>query len=182
MANIMQMGDEPKYLGSWDLYEQPNQKIQVTIKEIKEEFVEGSKGTKEKKAVCYFTENFKPMILNIENKKRLARLFGTRESSAFIGKRIEIGYEKVKAFGDIHDALRITPRKISQTAAYNAPKCEACKKDIQPRGNMDAASMAKYTAQKYGKALCAACATQLAAQMKAAENAEQPQEEANADE
>ena len=41
MANIMQMGDEPKYLGSWDLYEQPNQKIQVTIKEIKEEFVEG---------------------------------------------------------------------------------------------------------------------------------------------
>ncbi len=180
--NIMQMGDEPKYLGSWDLYELPNQKIQVTIREIREEAVEDTKGQKKKKAVMYFAENVKPMILNIENKKRLAKIFMTRDNAAFVGKRIEIGYEKVKAFGDIHDALRIVPRKISQTAAYNAPKCEACKKDIQPRGNMDAASMAKYTAQKYGKALCAACATQLAAQMKAAENAEQPQEEVNADE
>ena len=169
MSNIMQMGDEPKYLGSWDLYEQPNQKIQVTIKEIKEEFVEGSKGTKEKKAVCYFTENFKPMILNIENKKRLARLFGTRESSAFIGKRIEIGYEKVKAFGDIHDALRITPRKISQSAARTAPKCESCGGEIQPRGNTSAEQLAAYTKNKYGRALCAACATKLAAEVKNAD-------------
>ncbi len=169
MANIMQMGDEPKYLGSWDLYEQPNQKIQVTVKEIREEFVEGSKGTKEKKAVCYFTENFKPMILNIENKKRLARLFGTRESSAFIGKRIEIGYEKVKAFGDIHDALRITPRKISQLAARTAPKCENCGGEIQPRGNTSAEQIAAYTKNKYGRALCAACATKLAAEVKNAD-------------
>lgn len=169
MSNIMQMGDEPKYLGSWDLYEQPNQKIQVTVKEIREEFVEGSKGTKEKKAVCYFTENFKPMILNIENKKRLAKLFGTRESSAFIGKRIEIGYEKVKAFGDIHDALRITPRKISQSAARTAPKCENCGGEIQPRGNTSAEQLALYTKSKYGRALCAACATKLAAEVKNAD-------------
>ena len=169
MSNIMQMGDEPKYLGSWDLYEQPNQKIQVTVKEIKEEFVEGSKGTKEKKAVCYFTENFKPMILNIENKKRLAKLFGTRESSAVIGKRIEIGYEKVKAFGDIHDALRITPRKIAQSAARTAPKCESCGGEIQPRGNTSAEQLAAYTKNKYGRALCAACATKLAAEVKNAD-------------
>ena len=75
MANIMQMGDEPKYLGSWDLYELPNQKIQVTIKAIREEYVEDTKGQKKKKAVMYFVEAVKPMILNIENKKRLAVLY-----------------------------------------------------------------------------------------------------------
>ena len=66
--------------------------------------------------------------------------------------------------------------------AVKAFKCESCGKNIMARGNMDAAGMAKYTKQKYGKALCADCATQIAAQMKAAESAEQPQEEAeNAD-
>ena len=80
MANIMQMGDEPKYLGSWDLYELPNQKIQVTIKAIREEYVEDTKGQKKKKAVMYFAEAVKPMILNIENKKRLSKLFFTRDS------------------------------------------------------------------------------------------------------
>ena len=156
MANIMQMGDEPKYLGSWDLYELPNQKIQVTIKAIREEFVEDTKGQKKKKAVMYFVEAVKPMILNIENKKRLSKLFFTRDSDAFIGKRIEIGYEKVKAFGDIHDALRVVPRLLPQSKTYTAPKCESCGGEIQPRGNNSA------------EALCSACATRMATELRAA--------------
>lgn len=169
MANIMQMGDEPKYLGSWDLYELPNQKIQVTIKAIREEFVEDTKGQKKKKAVMYFAEAVKPMILNIENKKRLSKLFFTRDSDAFIGKRIEIGYEKVKAFGDIHDALRVVPRLLPQSKTYTAPKCESCGGEIQPRGNTSAEQLALYTKSKYGRALCAACATKLAAEVKNAD-------------
>ena len=162
MANIMQMGDEPKYLGSWDLYELPNQKIQVTIKAIREEFVEDTKGQKKKKAVMYFVEAVKPMILNIENKKRLSKLFFTRDSDAFIGKRIEIGYEKVKAFGDIHDALRVVPRLLPQSKTYTAPKCESCGGEIQPRGNNSAEQIAAYTKKKYGQALCSTCATRMA--------------------
>ena len=168
MANIMQMGDEPKYLGSWDLYELPNQKIQVTIKAIREEFVEDTKGQKKKKAVMYFVEAVKPMILNIENKKRLSKLFFTRDSDAFIGKRIEIGYEKVKAFGDIHDALRVVPRMIPQSKTYTAPKCESCGGEIQPRGNNSAEQIAAYTKKKYGQALCSTCATRMATELRAA--------------
>ena len=168
MANIMQMGDEPKYLGSWDLYELPNQKIQVTIKAIREEFVEDTKGQKKKKAVMYFVEAVKPMILNIENKKRLSKLFFTRDSDAFIGKRIEIGYEKVKAFGDIHDALRVVPRLLPQSKTYTAPKCESCGGEIQPRGNNSAEQIAAYTKKKYGQALCSTCATRMATELRAA--------------
>ncbi len=168
MANIMQMGDEPKYLGSWDLYELPNQKIQVTIKAIREESVEDTKGQKKKKAVMYFVEAVKPMILNIENKKRLSKLFFTRDSDAFISKRIEIGYEKVKAFGDIHDALRVVPRLLSQSKTYTAPKCESCGGEIQPRGNNSAEQIAAYTKKKYGQALCSACATRMATELRAA--------------
>ena len=168
MANIMQMGDEPKYLGSWDLYELPNQKIQVTIKAIWEESVEDTKGQKKKKAVMYFVEAVKPMILNIENKKRLSKLFFTRDSDAFIGKRIEIGYEKVKAFGDIHDALRVVPRLLPQSKTYTAPKCESCGGEIQPRGNNSAEQIAAYTKKKYGQALCSTCATRMATELRAA--------------
>ena len=168
MANIMQMGDEPKYLGSWDLYELPNQKIQVTIKAIREEFVEDTKGQKKKKAVMYFVEAVKPMILNIENKKRLSKLFFTRDSDAFIGKRIEIGYEKVKAFGDIHDALRVVPRLLPQSKTYTAPKCESCGGEIQPRGNNSAEQIAAYTKKKYVQALCSTCATRMATELRAA--------------
>ena len=168
MANIMQMGDEPKYLGSWDLYELPNQKIQVTIKAIREESVEDTKGQKKKKAVMYFVEAVKPMILNIENKKRLSKLFFTKDSDAFIGKRIEIGYEKVKAFGDIHDALRVVPRLLPQSKTYTAPKCESCGGEIQPRGNNSAEQIAAYTKKKYGQALCSTCATRMATELRAA--------------
>ena len=173
MANIMQMGDEPKYLGSWDLYELPNQKIQVTIKAIREEYVDDTKGQKKKKAVMYFAEAVKPMILNIENKKRLSKLFFTRDSDAFIGKRIEIGYEKVKAFGDIHDALRVVPRMIPQSKTYTAPKCQSCGGEIQPRGKSTAEQIAAYTTQKYGQALCAVCATKVAAKLQEASNADE---------
>lgn len=160
--DIMRMGDEPKYLGSWDLYELPGQKLQVTIKAIREEAVENTKGQKEKKAVMHFAEDVKPMILNIENKKRLTKLFGTKNDAALVGKRIVIGYEKVKAFGDIHDALRIVPKLLQQQAAQHIVtfKCDICKNDIQPASGMTSEQVAAYTKNKYGMALCASCASQ----------------------
>lgn len=161
--DIMRMGDEPKYLGSWDLYELPGQKIKATIREIRVEPVEDTKGQRKNKAVMYFVEDIKPMILNIENKKRLAKIFSTKENTMLAGKIIEIGYEKVKAFGDIHDALRVVPRKLPQqnTAQNtNLPKCESCGGLIQATKSMTGEQVAKYTQNKYGKALCAACAAQ----------------------
>lgn len=158
--DIMRMGDEPKFLGSWDLYELPGQKMQVTIKAIREEFVENTKGQKEKKAVMHFVEDVKPMILNIENKKRLAKLFSTKNNDDLAGKRIEIGYERVKAFGDIHDALRIVPRQIQQANPKPVAlcKCESCGGDIHPTKSMTAEEVRNYTKAKLGKSMCSACA------------------------
>lgn len=163
MPDIMQMGKGSNYLGSWDLYDSPNQKIQVTIAKVQDEEVI-NQGKKETATVCYFVERqYKPMILNVTNKKTLAKLFKTTRSENYIGKRIEIGYEKVKAFGKISDALRITMTQVSQQPVQQAaPKCESCGNDIKPAGNMTAEQTAWYTKQKYGKQLCSVCATKLA--------------------
>ena len=47
MPDIMQMGKGSNYLGSWDLYDSPNQKIQVTIAKVQDEEVinQGKKET-----------------------------------------------------------------------------------------------------------------------------------------
>ena len=84
---------------------------------------------------------------------------------------MKIGTDKVKAFGGVHDALRI--RQIVPTAptktgsaqpgtAQSAPKCSECGNPIAAAGGMNPEQVAQYTAKKYGKALCGECATKAA--------------------
>ena len=163
IMDIMKIGEKnPNYLGSFDLYDMPKTELTVTIKKIVDEEIVSERG-KERTAVCYFAENYKPMILNSTNKKRLAKLFRSTDTDAMVGKRITIGVEEVKAFGDIHDALRIKKKLPTQ----NIPKvqeevffCEQCGGKILPFANKDSKYMAGYTKEKYGKALCSKCATE----------------------
>lgn len=157
MADIMLMGKNPNYMGSWDLDEQPNRQITLTISHIKDEEV-AVNGQKEVCTACYWAEGtHKPMILNVTNKKRLCKLYKTKDTDKLKGKAVTITTERVKAFGDIYDALRIVP-KIPQVKKAVLPKCEQCGKDIQPAYNMTADQMAAYTKTKYGKAMCGECA------------------------
>lgn len=157
MSDIMKMGKNPNYLGSWDLDELPNREITLTIEKIvDEEVIANGKG--ENCTVCYWTDSaFKPMILNVTNKKRICRLYKTKETEKLKGKSVIIGIEKVKAFGDVHDALRIKP-KMPQPANAVKPKCEQCGKDITAAGNMTPEQVAAYRRNRYGKALCDDCA------------------------
>ena len=160
MPDIMKMGKNPNYLGSWDLDELPNREVILTVEKIVDEEVVTA-GQKEIATVCHWTDKaFKPMILNVTNKKVICKLYKTKDTEKLKGKSVIIGIERVKAFGDIYDALRFRPRipKIENTAA---PKCETCKKDIQASGGMNPDQVAAYTKQKYGKCLCAECATAL---------------------
>ena len=159
--DIMLMGKNPNFLGSWDLYDLPNNKIQVTIAKIVDEEIV-NQGKKENATVCHFKEKYKPMILNLTNKKTLSKLFKTIDTDKLIGKRIEIGYENIKAFGKVHDALRISNRLISQTTEVKIVKCEICNNDIQPMSRMTSEQVAEYTKNKYGQALCSVCATKKA--------------------
>lgn len=158
MADLMKMGKNPNYLGSWDLEEQPNRELILTIDHIVDEEVV-TNGKSEVCTVCHWTDKaYKPMIWNITNKKTVARLYKTKDTEKLKGKAVVIGIDKVKAFGGVHDALRIRGR-IPQIKAAIFPKCENCKKDITPQGSMTAEKVAEYTKSKYGRCLCGACAT-----------------------
>lgn len=158
MPNIMKMGSNPEYLGSWDLEEQPNREITLTIDRIVDEKVV-TNGQSEVCTVIYWTEkDVKKMIINITNKKTLARLYKTTDTEKLKGKAVTIGIDKVKAFGDVHDALRIR-KKIPQAVNVALPKCEKCGQDIAPAYGMNPEQVASYTAEKYGKRLCSGCAT-----------------------
>ena len=154
----MKMGKNPNYLGSWDLDELPNREAILTIEKIiDEEVVTGTQ--KESCTICYWTDSaFNPMILNVTNKKTICKLHKTKDNEKLKGKSVIIGIERVKAFGDIHDALRIRPR-MPQIVSAVKPKCENCGKEINASGNLNPAQVAAYTKKKYGKSLCAECAT-----------------------
>ncbi len=156
MPDIMLMGKNPNYLGSWDLYDIPGQEIIATISMLRDEEVINN-GQKEGCTVMHFEEKYKPMILNLTNKKMLAKLYKTKSSEKLVGKRVKIGFEKVKAFGKIHDALRIK-NEIPKEITAPAPKCESCGKDIAAAYGMNPQQLSEYTFKTYGKKLCSDCA------------------------
>lgn len=161
MADIMKMGKNPNYLGSWDLDELPNREVILTVERIVDEEVMANM-QKEIATVCHWTDKaFKPMILNVTNKKTICKLYKTKDTEKLKGKSVVIGIDRVKAFGDIHDALRIRHR-IPKVKSANTPKCENCNKEIQASNNMNSEQVAAYTKTKYGKCLCAECATAIA--------------------
>lgn len=163
MSDIMKMGKNPNYLGSWDLEDQPNREVTLTIDRITDEEVV-TNGSKEVCTACYWTDKaFKPMILNVTNKKRLCKLYKTKDTEKLKGKAVIIGIDQVKAFGDVHDALRIRPR-MPQIPSTKKHKCESCGKDIEAFGSMNAEQVAAYRKNKYGKALCNECAQKAAAE------------------
>lgn len=54
------------------------------------------------------------------------------------------------------------PTGNKPASASSTPHCEGCGKPIAGFGKMNAAEMAKYTKDKYGRALCSECAKQAA--------------------
>ncbi len=147
----------PDYLGAYSL--EPGQDIVLTIERVQVETVTGPEGKKEECVVCYWREREKPMILNSTNAKMIQKLLKTPYIEEWSGHRIQIGVEMVKAFGEIVDALRVRNFLPEEKAV----KCECCGEDIKPAHGMNSAQLAAYTRSKYGRALCAACATKEAA-------------------
>lgn len=174
MPDIMKMGKNPNYLGSWDLDELPNREATLTIAKIVDEDVIGNAGTKERCTVCYWQEGgVKPMILNITNKKTICKLYHTKDTEQLAGKAVVIGIDKVKAFGDVHDALRIRKRIPKVESAV---KCADCGNDIQGAMGKGADYIAAYTQKKFGVCLCFDCA-----QKRADKPQEAPQQEKSAE-
>lgn len=143
----------PDYLGAYAL--EPGQDLIVTIKSVGNEEVTGSDGKKEICSVIHFVENVKPMILNATNNKTIAKLLKTPYIEQWAGRKIQIYTEKVKAFGEVWDALRIRPFLPVEKELL----CADCGKKIEGYGKTTAEVVAKHTLGKYGRMLCSECAT-----------------------
>jgi DNA-binding protein len=99
----------PNYLGGWDLIDENGKTIDkvVTIKEIKNESVFNQKNQEEQQVITVFFNECKPIILNATNRKVLKKVTGTEYIEDMVGKKIQLTTKKIKAFGEVHDAIRI---------------------------------------------------------------------------
>ena len=155
----------PEYLGAYSL--EDGKDIVLTIDYIKVETVTGTDGKKEDLPVCHWKEPEKSMILNATNMKMIAKVLNSNFVEDWSGKKVQIGTEKVRAFGDVVDALRIRRYAPKQTAtAHTELVCADCGKPITDAYGMSAAQVADSTAKKYGRQLCADCATAAAGKTK----------------
>lgn len=153
----------PNYLGAYSI--EDGRDLILTIKNVREEQVTGTDGKKDDCVVCYFYENVKPMILNSTNMKMIAKLYRTNYIEEWVGKKIQVGVEQVRAFGDIVDALRVR-KMIPKENTAQSFKCSDCGESIQPSNGFSEEQLAAYTTKKYGRALCAECAKKAAQSLK----------------
>jgi hypothetical protein len=99
----------PNYIGAYSM-PTDGSNITLTIAKVVREKVKGADGKEEECTICYFKEPSKPMILNRTNCKVIEKLHNTPFIEKWAGKRIEITVKKVKAFGDVTDALRVVAK------------------------------------------------------------------------
>ena len=144
----------PDYLGSYAL--EQGQDIILTVDHVQQETVTGPEGKQEECTVIHWKEKQKPMICNVTNAKTIEKILKTPYIEQWSGQRLQIGVEKVKAFGDIVDALRV---RAFLPAAVTI-LCEKCGKEITGAYGMNAEELAEYTRTKYKRALCSVCATE----------------------
>lgn len=95
----------PNYIGSHDLL--PNQELKITIDRIVQENVKNVDGKEEQCIIAYIKGAKKPMILNKTNCKIIAKVLQTPYIEEWSGGNIIIYSAKVKAFGEVVDALRV---------------------------------------------------------------------------
>ena len=94
------------YTGAYEL--QPGEEKTVTIQRLTNEDVISTDGKKQKCFVAYFVESSKPMVLNKTNCKTIEKLYSP-DTTQWPNKKITIFAARVKAFGEMVDALRIRP-------------------------------------------------------------------------
>lgn len=146
---------DPNFLGEADFQE--NEEKVATIDRVAAEVEVATAEGKSKKAVVYFREQLKPMILNVAKSKAIEKVAGSPYFEDWPGVQIQLYIDhNIRAFGEIVSAVRVRPRK---PAPKKAVRCTKCGKDIQAAGGKGADYIAQYTAKKYGAALCFDCAS-----------------------
>lgn len=133
----------PNYLGAYAF--QPGEEKTVTIKEVKRGPVQNQNGVEEC-TIAYFEEDVKPLILNKTNAKAIEKVWGTGYIEDWKGLRITLKVKKVKAFGEMVDAVRVSTERPPSEAII----CEECGAVIDAR-------IAEISQKRFGRKLCIDC-------------------------
>lgn len=119
----------PDYIGSWDLADSEGKYSPktVTLGNVTKKFVHDGKGSGDECVVAELV-GLKPMILNSTNLKTITKLLGSAFIEDWKGQKIELNVQKVKAFGEVHDALRVSkvkPAEAKPKPEFTSDKFEA---------------------------------------------------------
>lgn len=93
------------YVGGWTFAD--GEKT-WTIRDVVADVVKNHKdGSEEEKILVFFKESDLPLVLNSTNNDSISLAVGSSAFDKWIGKRVTLYTKKVKAFGDVWDAVRI---------------------------------------------------------------------------
>lgn len=164
---------DPNFLSEAD-FDESEEKV-ATIARVAEGVTVQTAEGKSKKAVVYFSEELKPMILNVARSKAITKVAGSPFFEDWVGVALQLYIDpNVKAFGEIVSAVRV---RTTKPQIKKAVPCADCGKDIQGAVGKGADYMVAYTKKQFGVSLCYECAMKRAAAKK--ESAENEHTEAN---
>lgn len=157
LTHWKKMMDNSDYIGAYSF--QPGEEKTLTIKSCGVERVHSPDGKTEECMVIHWRENEKPLIANVTNCKMIGKVLGSNYIEQWTGQRIVLGTDKVKAFGDVVEAVRVRNKKAAPVAVPGQPAtmCADCGKPITAHGNTSAADVVKRTKEKFGACLCMEC-------------------------
>jgi hypothetical protein len=111
--------------------------------------ISGSDGKKEECTVVHFSEAYKPMIMNVTNQKMISKLADSPYIEQWVGKQFKLVVVKIKAFGEVVDALRVKSEKVAKPVlTIGTANFEACKKAYKADATQLDKIKAKYDVSK----------------------------------
>lgn len=152
MANYVRYQEYFKtFLGGWSFAD--GAKV-LTISSVgEEEFRDIENGGTKKGLVVHFKEEELGMVLNVTNATNIASATGTDVMQGWVGKRVTLYCAKVKAFGQVHDAIRVKPEAPDDELII----CEECGSVITAAAGKQPSELAEISKRNTGRVLCLAC-------------------------
>lgn len=141
--------DKP-YFGHWDIPGEED--LILTIDHMEKQDVKSQRGT-ERKTVVIFKENVKPLILNVINRKSIAKALDSPNYEDWEGKKIAL-YEGREPKAD--DGLAVRIREYAPKVVVEF--CSDCECEIKPHGSFSVNKIVTMSKAKYGVPLCWECA------------------------
>ena len=105
---------DPNYIGAHDF--QPDQELTLTIEKVEDKIIELYNGRELEKKHCTLltfkeSKTKKPLILNKVNAKIISKNLDTPYVEKWIGKQINLYVAKIRAFGEMTEAVRVKQAK-----------------------------------------------------------------------